>query len=76
MENFRLTPRMRIWLGIWLAGLVALVVVAILVDVNDTVVAGVLGGWCGIAIAAVMVLLERGKKQPTTKLARERYGRR
>jgi energy-coupling factor transporter transmembrane protein EcfT len=76
VENFKLTPRMRIALGIWLVGLVALVIVAVLANFNDTVEAGVLGGWCGIAIAAVMVMLERGKKQPTTKLARERYGRR
>ena len=76
MENFKLTPRMRIAIAVWLAGLVALVLVTVLTDVNDTVAAGGLGAWCGLAIAAAMVMRERAKRQPPTKLARERYGRR
>jgi TRAP-type mannitol/chloroaromatic compound transport system permease large subunit len=71
-----ITPRMRLWIAVWLTVLVVLVVVAILADLNTTLEAGVLGAWCGIAIAAAMVVWERSKKQPPNKLARERYGKR
>ncbi|MBT0773830.1 hypothetical protein KIH74_33100 [Kineosporia sp. J2-2] len=76
MPDFKLTPRTRIWIAVWLAGLIAIVLVTVLTDVNDTMAGGVLGAWCGLAIAAVMVMRERAKKQQPTKLARERYGRR
>lgn len=76
MPAFTLTPRMRIWIAVWLSGLIALVLVTVLTDIDDTLASGALGGWCGIAIAAAMVLRERAKKQPPSKLARERYGKR
>ncbi|GAB6900198.1 hypothetical protein [Kineosporia succinea] len=76
MADFKLTPRARVWIAVWLTGLLVLVLVAVLAEVNDTVISGALGAWCGIAIAAVMVQRERAKKQPPTKLARERYGKR
>jgi K+ transporter len=76
MADFKLTSRMRIWIAVWLTGLVALALVAILTDIDDTLSGGALGAWCGIAIAVVMVVYERNKKQPADKLARDRYGKR
>lgn len=76
MGEFKLTPRARIWIAIWLTGLVVLALVAILSPINSTVSGGLLGAWCGVAIAVVMVIRERAKKQPASKLDRERYGRR
>ncbi|GLY26687.1 hypothetical protein [Kineosporia sp. NBRC 101731] len=76
MPEFNLTPRARIWIAVWLTGVVALVLITVLTDLNDTVVGGALGAWCGLAIAVVMVRYERAKKQPPTQLAKERYGKR
>ncbi len=76
MGEFKLTPRMRIMIAVWLAVLGVLVLITVLTDVNTTISGGALGAWCGVAIAVVMVQRERAKKQPASKLQRERYGRR
>jgi len=76
MGEFTLTRRIRIWIAIWLTGLVVLTLVTILSGINDTLGAGALGAWCGIAIAAVMVSRERAKKRAPSSLERQRYGRR
>ncbi|GAB3269287.1 hypothetical protein [Kineosporia babensis] len=76
MGEFKLTPRMRIWIAIWLAVLAVLVVVTVVTDLNSTVSGGLLGAWCGLAVSVVIVLRERAKKQPLSKLDRDRYGRR
>ena len=76
MADFKLTPRMRIWIGAWLTVLVVLVLVTVLVDIDDNFGAGMLGAWCGLAIAVFMVMRERAKKERPSRLDRERYGRR
>ena len=76
MGEFKLTPRVRITIAVWLAVLAVLVVVTVLTDINSTLSGGALGAWCGIAIAVVMVRWERSKREAPSKLAKERYGRR
>ncbi|GLY19156.1 hypothetical protein LWF15_16040 [Kineosporia rhizophila] len=76
MGEFKLTPRVRIAIAVWLAVLAVLVVVTVLTEINSTVSGGLLGAWCGGAIAVVMVMRERAKKAAPSKLDRERYGRR
>ena len=76
MSEFKLTPRTLIWIAVWLIGLVVLAVMAVFTDITSTFAGGVLGTWCGAAIAVVLVIRERAKKQPPSPRARERYGRR